>query len=106
MVLSPTAKAMAGEADPLATVLPFTVIVEPAAAAVGVTVMEFTLLATEAVYDVVLEANAGVSVPLLKLRPERSALFETPLPDKETERLTSSNRQVAVPPDVAVPLKP
>ena len=49
IILSPVLNAMAVDAFPLATVTLFTFIVALASLAVGVTVMELTLFATEAV---------------------------------------------------------
>ena len=75
MALAPTASVWAAEAVPVATAVPFTVIVALASLAVGVMVMEETPYATDAVYDVVAAANAGASVPLLKASAERLSLL-------------------------------
>jgi hypothetical protein len=48
IVLLPTASGIAADAVPLATVVPFPFIVAPASAAVGVTVIEVVLFATDA----------------------------------------------------------
>jgi hypothetical protein len=77
MVFDPTFKFIAPEVAPDATVVPFTVIVELApCAAVGVTVILVTAYATLSVYEVVLDANVGASVPWLTVIPEREASDE------------------------------
>ncbi len=76
MVLLPTLRAIAPDALPLATVVPFTVIDAVASAAVGVTVIDEVAFETDAVYDVVADANTGVSVPALKVKLERLLLFD------------------------------
>src|SRR5436309_1707513 len=50
--------------------------VAAASAAVAVTLMLLTLLPTAAVYAVVPAAKVGVSVPVLRVSPPRSALLE------------------------------
>ena len=70
-VFDPTESATADDAAPEATDPPFTVTLEPASDVVGVTVIEFTLLATLAEYEVVPDANDGDKVPSLRASPER-----------------------------------
>jgi hypothetical protein len=70
-VFEPTLKFIAPEAAPEAVVVPFTVIVELAPwVAVGVSVILVTLFITFAVYALVPDANAGVSVPALTVIAE------------------------------------
>ena len=73
-VLVPGLSGIDGEPLPEATVVPFTLIVAPALVTVGVMMMLVTVIASVAVYDVVADANPGVSVPLLKIRLLKSAL--------------------------------
>jgi len=55
------------------TALPPTVIVPPPWLAVGVTVIPDTAFATDAVYENVSGANAGDRVPVLSIKPSRTA---------------------------------
>ena len=68
MVLLPTARAIEPDAEPLVTVLPFTVTVAVASLVVGVTVMLAVALGTLAVYAIVPLAKAGLKVPELSVR--------------------------------------
>jgi hypothetical protein len=68
---------MLPEGDPDTTAVPFTVMVEQAFDAAGVTVIDITL--TDAVYEVVPDAKAGASDPDERVRPDRSALDELQL---------------------------
>ena len=76
MVFAPTERAIAPDALPEATVVPFTVMVAVASATVGVTVRLVTLFATDCVYAVVAASNTGLSVPLLNTRLLKSALVD------------------------------
>ena len=64
-IVSPSARGIAVEAAPLATVVPLTLIVAFAWAAVGVIVIELTTLATVSVYAIVDDAKVGLKIPLL-----------------------------------------
>lgn len=78
-VLAPTFNAIADEAAPLFTVVPFTVIVAIASAVVGVTVNDVMALLTEAVYVVVPDAKTGLSVPVLKANELKFAFDDAAL---------------------------
>jgi hypothetical protein len=78
IVLLPWYMFMLPEGDPDTTGVPFTFTVEQVSATVGVTVME-VLLVTVAVYEMVPDANPGVSVPEESVRPDRFALDELQL---------------------------
>lgn len=70
MVLSPTAKLIGPDAEPDATVVPFTLIVAVALVTVGVRVTDVVAFDTDAVYVVVPDAKMGVNVPVLMARLE------------------------------------
>jgi len=76
IVLAPTARAIAPEAVPLVVAAPSTLTLAVESATVGVTVSEVVALPTEAVYDVVAAANAGLRVPLEIERALRLALVD------------------------------
>jgi hypothetical protein len=68
MVLATAAtKLIALDAAPDVTPVPSTVTVAPVEVTVGVTVTDATLFTTEAVYDVVPDANVGASEPSLSV---------------------------------------
>ncbi len=71
MVFEPTLRLIDPDADPDVTAVPFTVIEAPESVLVGVTVIELMLLATEAVYEVVLEEKVGERVPEERVKAER-----------------------------------
>jgi hypothetical protein len=73
IVLSPIFIPIVPELVPLFTVEPFTVIVAPGYDAVGVTVINVTLLIIESVYEVVFLLNVGDNVPLLIVKPDKLA---------------------------------
>ena len=67
-VVLPSANARPPDACPEFTATLFTLMVAIERVAVGVSVIEATLLATVIVYDVVDDANAGAKVPVLGTR--------------------------------------
>ncbi len=77
MVFEPTFRLIDPDADPDVTAVPFTVIEAPESVLVGVTVIELMLLATEAVYEVVLEEKVGERVPEERVRAERVELVDS-----------------------------
>lgn len=77
MTVVPTGVDMLPDGDPDVTGAPSTSIVEHVSDAVGVTVIEATL--TSAVYEIVPDANAGLSVPDERVRLDRSASGEKQL---------------------------
>jgi hypothetical protein len=71
--VDPTRRGILGDAAPLATNPPFTVMVEPVAFAVGVTVIETVVAVTASEYDVVTESKVGVRVPVETVSDFRDA---------------------------------
>ena len=65
IILLPTLSAIGPDAVPLATIVPFTVTVAAASVVVGVKVILFVVLVTEAVYTLVADVKVGLSVPEL-----------------------------------------
>jgi hypothetical protein len=76
--------AMGEEAEPEATEAPWTVMLPPLEAFVGVTVTLATAFATLAEYEVVAEAKVGDRVPTESVRDERSALLMGSESSKQT----------------------
>jgi hypothetical protein len=76
MVLLPTLKLIALLALPEVTVVPFTFTVAVLSLTVGVTVIDATVFATEAVYEVVALANVGDRVPLESPKLDKSAFAD------------------------------
>lgn len=62
--LLPTVSAVPGDAAPLATLAPLTVMVAAEFDAVGLIISNAVPFGTDAVYEIVAEANAGVNVPV------------------------------------------
>jgi hypothetical protein len=82
IVLEPTLRLIAPDAEPEVTEVPFTVMVAWLLLLVGVTVIEVIEFATDAVYEMVFALNVGDRVPCEMLRPDRSALAEFHLANK------------------------
>ena len=77
IAFNPVERAMEGDAAPLATVTPFTLITAPAVVAVGVTVMAELAFVTLAVYVRFVDVNGGVNVPVEMTSALRSVVVSS-----------------------------
>lgn len=76
IVFEPTFSEIEPEAEPEVTVVPLTLMLAEVSVRVGVTVIEVTLFATEAKYEVVAEAKVGDNVPSEVVSTDRVATAE------------------------------
>ena len=74
MVLEPTERGMIWLWFRYATVIPFTLTEVLVSVAVGLTVIELMLLATDAVYSLAVDEKAGLKVTLLNSKADNVAV--------------------------------